>query len=150
VQSKRSEKEVVVTLRLPRELHEQLKNEAGDRGFAAEVRRRLQASLLADQADEDQATNDLLAVIRYAAASIGKLGVRRAWHEEIVSFKEFKVAVNTLIDAFQPKGETPQGEYPQIGGAMLVGMALGALGERGVPLMANLQSRLRLAQESKP
>ncbi len=44
----RSERETVMTVRLPRELHEQLKAaaEAGEGGIAAELRRRLEASFV--------------------------------------------------------------------------------------------------------
>ena len=97
--TKRSEHETVVTLRLPRELHERLKQEAGERGFAAEVRRRLEASLEAG-ASPDDATRDFL---RASRAMAGALSQEGAADDRSQMFRE---AIELLANALFPKPPT--------------------------------------------
>src|SRR5437868_3598585 len=46
-QQRQAEREIVVTLRLPRELHARLKELGGERGLTAQIRQRLEASFAA-------------------------------------------------------------------------------------------------------
>jgi hypothetical protein len=105
MQSKRSEREVVVTLRLPRELHERLKHGAGSGGFAAEVRRRLEASFQADPlVESDPKSREVVAAITWSLNALRPEGDRGRWHEDPKVFPEARTAVLGIIDRFRPEG----------------------------------------------
>ena len=147
---RRSDRETVVTLRLPRDLHERLRKEGGERGFAGEMRRRLEASFAAGPAaSDDPWFGDLLAAISHAAAGAAKMrplpknmlerydptGRRR----DITPYVAFAEAVTTLMMAFEPDGyrETTDATLTRLRD-QLVGLALGALGDRGLTAFGNL------------
>ena len=144
---KRSEMEVTVTLRLPRELHDRLKSEGGDRGFAAEIRRRLEASFT--QTPTARGFGDLLAAIGHAASAAAEvhppLGGEDTW-----AYAAFEEAVGMLLGAFRPEGEPPTPHELRNTAAMLVGLALAPLGDRGVGPFARLRAKFRNDEGEKP
>jgi hypothetical protein len=167
---KRSERETVVTLRLPRDLHDRLKSEGGDRGFAAEIRRRLQTSFAENPtASKDPWFGDLLTAINQAAAGAVKLkqhpplpagvmerdGKRENYDvarlgPDTTAYETFGEAVRTLMIALAPEGILAVSSETGMRLAdQLVALALGALGERGIAAFANLsdldQASMRLS-----
>jgi hypothetical protein len=105
--TRRTDEGMVVPLRLPRTLHERLKAEAdaAQRTFAAEVRRRLEASLAAETTagGDDPKTRQLLAGIAKLASEIGTFYA--PWHENPYSLAVLRSAVDTLLGVSGPKGE---------------------------------------------
>jgi plasmid stability protein len=89
--AKRSERDTVVTLRLPRELHAVLKKEADatGRGFAAEVRHRLEAGV---STSENAQVRDLLrAILATAGAS------SRDSFKDFDQYGTFRLAIKRLL-----------------------------------------------------
>jgi hypothetical protein len=100
--AKRSENEVSVAFRLPRELHEHLKKAGGERGLSEEIRRRLEWSLVNDW-QHDPKTRDLVdAIANLARNTKPYFG---AWHENPYAFDVFSAAVNFVLQKVRPKGE---------------------------------------------
>jgi hypothetical protein len=101
---KRSDRETVVTLRLPRDLHDRLKAAASERGFAADIRQRLEASVAGTApAAADPQTNELLLQI----AELSKI-VEKAygnWHTDPGAFAVFQLAINKTLSGYQPTGK---------------------------------------------
>jgi hypothetical protein len=99
--TKRSERETVVTLRLPRELHELLKKAADDhgRGFAAEVRRQLEAGIspaavaVPDNAQVRGLLNAILAMTENLSGELVK---------GVDEFAVFKRAIEMLLRVLDP------------------------------------------------
>src|SRR5262250_773973 len=90
---KRSERETVVTLRLPRELHDRLKEAGGERGLTAQIRDRLEASFAGTPPSaDDPKTAELL----QAVASVARFGKQKIgrWHENPYAFAILKAAVD--------------------------------------------------------
>src|SRR5439155_11242872 len=89
---RRSDRETIVTLRLPRELHERLKQEGGERGLTAEVRRRLEASFapsLPDWSESDPKTRELSGAIPELARLVqDEYG---PWHSDPGAFHLFEL-----------------------------------------------------------
>ncbi|MGC2414572.1 MAG: Arc family DNA-binding protein [Stellaceae bacterium] len=124
----RSERETVMTVRLPRELHEHLKKaaEAGEGGIAAELRRRLEQSFEAPVPNTDPRFADLLTTAAYAVAAASRMFPAKkirasrtvAGHmfpgeridekgrevEDISAHWLVEACLLTLIDAFRPPG----------------------------------------------
>jgi hypothetical protein len=106
-QPKRSDRETVVTLRLPRELHERLKNEAGERGLTAEVRRRLEASFT----ETPPAVAADLKVREATAAIAWLLNLPRSeadddvstwFYETVDAFWDTRTGIATVLDRYRP------------------------------------------------
>jgi hypothetical protein len=93
---------VQTAFRLPRELHEQIKAAAGERGISEEIRRRLEASF-GPEAGSDVQTRELGAVISQLAARMDE--DYGAWHHDPFSFQAFKAGINLVMDHSRPKGE---------------------------------------------
>jgi hypothetical protein len=90
-----------VTLRLPQELHEQIKQAAAGRSVSEEIRARLERSLLNDWTNNPK-TQSLV-------EAIGSLtrNVRRYfgdWDQDRYAFDVFKVALDALLAEVRPKG----------------------------------------------
>ena len=99
---KRSKHETVVTLRLPKDLHEKLKQEGGERGLTAEIRRRLEASFTSAPVDVP-AFRDVLAAINKA----GKIAAQphpEGWPDR---YAIFEAALRALLRAYRPDGVEP-------------------------------------------
>ncbi len=95
-------RDTAIALRLPSELHRQLKDAAAGRSVSEEIRSRLAASLIGEM------TND--AKTRKLADAIGELARNvkpyyGAWHDDPYAFAVFKVAVDTLLSKLRPTGE---------------------------------------------
>jgi len=138
------------SLRLPRELYDRLMDAAGDRGIGEEIRQRLEASFTqAPAASTDPLFGDLLAAIGYAATTAATihppLGGQDTW-----SYAAFAEAVRMLLDAFRPEGEPPKPHELANAAAILVGLALAPLGDRGVAPFARLRVKFRDEEGSKP
>ncbi len=101
--AKRSERETVINLRLPSELHERLKQAAGERRFAAEVRRLLEAAL-ARETSTDAETRQLLDAI----AAMAEL--ESSWHKDPFAFNVFRHAIDQLMRYLQPPGTSEVGD----------------------------------------
>ena len=95
-EQKRSERETVVTLRLPKELHERLKKVSGERGLTAQIRDRLDASLVVEEAGGTLFA-DLIHAIAYLIFEAAQLYPGDPDLYPIVDF-----AVRRLLDAFRP------------------------------------------------
>jgi hypothetical protein len=95
-------RDTAVALRLPRELHAQLKRAAAGRSVSEEMRARLEQSLLRDFRD-DAPTRGLTDAISELARNVKPY--YGAWHESAYAFAVFKVAVETLLSKMRPKGE---------------------------------------------
>jgi len=145
---KRSDRETVVTLRLPRELHQQIKQEAGSRGFAAEVRRRLEQSIaMPIPTAPEQQFRDVLRVLGHAAIAAAK-----AQRSDFSAYLGFEVAVPMLIAALRPENEpapTPEDWWQGPGIATAALMAADKMGLVG-RLMGIVREAQEAAQGDKP
>src|SRR5438067_6555363 len=95
-------RDTAVALRLPRELHAQLKKAAAGRSVSEEMRARLEKSLLRDWRD-DAPTRRLTEAIAELARNVKPY--YGDWHENPYAFAVFKYAVETLLSKMRPKGE---------------------------------------------
>lgn len=95
-------RDTAVALRLPRELHAQLKRAAAGRSVSEEMRSRLEGSFLRDMTD-DAPTLALTEAISEVARNVKTY--YDAWDENAYAFAVFRVAVETLLSKMRPKGE---------------------------------------------
>ena len=95
-------RDTAVALRLPRELHAQLKKAAAGRSVSEEMRSRLEQSLLHDLQD-DARTRALTEAIGELARNVKPY--YGAWHENSYAYAVLKVAVESLLARMRPKGE---------------------------------------------
>src|SRR5216683_3343964 len=131
-QSKQAEREIIVTLRLPRELHARLKELGGERGLTAQIRDRLDASLAIEEAWEDPLFADLLRAVGYVIVTAVRL-----YPSDPDAYPIVDVAIRRLLDAFRPEGapdiihEIYVPTTAQLLGKVerLLGVALGAMGD---------------------
>jgi hypothetical protein len=153
--------DMALTFRLPRELHQRLVEAADGRSISEEMRRRLEASFageVARPATDDPWFNDLLTAIAHAAAGAAKMKQRpmlppgvldrdgkqrpydvERWGPDTTAYETFAEAVHTLLAAFAPEGIVAVSREAQLRLAdQLIGLALGALGDRGLAAFANL------------
>ena len=87
---------------LPRDMHERLKNEGARReGLGEEIRRRIQMSFDAEDADRDEITRELLDEIGQVAIASSVEGGR--WYTNLFTFNVFKAAADALISRLEPK-----------------------------------------------
>jgi hypothetical protein len=90
-------------VRLPRDLHDRLKNAGGDRGMGDEIRRRLEASFNAEKAPKNPSTRELISAISFTDEELVRdFG---AWSKDRFAFEVFRETLNTLLKRYQPKGE---------------------------------------------
>jgi hypothetical protein len=95
-------RDTTVTLRLPRELHNRLKEAARGKSVSEEMRARLEWSLLHDWRN-DPKTGSVIDAIGNLARNVA--GYYGAWHQDPYAFKEFKIAVDIVLTKVRPKGE---------------------------------------------
>lgn len=156
--SKDARSEAVLTFRLPRELHERLVEASAGRSLSEEMRRRLETSLGSSASAQDPRFADVLTCIGYAATAAAKLqqlpegtwendeGAREE-HKvaqrgpDITPYLAFREAVGRLLIAFQPQGVAASDATLARLSDQLVGLALGALGDRGLKAFASLSGR---------
>jgi hypothetical protein len=108
--STRETKNMIQTaLWLPREMHEQLKEDGGERGLGDEIRRRLQVSFGVEQRRSDELTELLLDLIKQSAA---KLSLVASWWADRSAFEVIKLVINDLISQLTTNqlGSEPQPE----------------------------------------
>lgn len=86
-------------VRLPRRLHERLKNAGGERGMGEEIRRRLEASF--DAEPSDRKTRELLEGVAFCARQATNYYGR--WSEDGFAFLVLKASVDMLLKSYQPK-----------------------------------------------
>jgi hypothetical protein len=81
-------------VRLPRSLHDRLREAAGERGMGEEIRRRLEASFDAEAAaSSDQKTRELIEGIERLA-----LSMEEPWHANRFAVDVFKAGIIELIE----------------------------------------------------
>jgi hypothetical protein len=103
--STRETKNMIQTaLWLPREMHEQLKKEGGERGLGDEIRRRLQFSF---EADPPNIGTDLL------IGTINRIAIdlEEPWYGSKFAFDAFKAAIAVVLSYFESdvlKTEKPE------------------------------------------
>src|SRR5438132_1345388 len=99
--AKRSDKETVVTLRLPRDLHDRLKKAGGERGLTAQIRDRLDASLTLEEAWEDPLFADFMRTVGHVIVAAWRL-----YPSDPEAYSIVEIAIRMLLDAFRPD-DTP-------------------------------------------
>jgi hypothetical protein len=90
-------------VRLPRSLHERLKNAGGDRGMGDEIRRRLEASFEAEKIPGNPNTRELINAISFADEEL--LRDFGSWSKDRFAFEVFRESVSGLLKHYEPKGE---------------------------------------------
>lgn len=102
MQKRRSTREtknmIQTALWLPREMHERLKKEGGERGLGDEIRRRLQFSF--DAEPPDKTTDELLDAINQIVIALDE-----PWYTNRFVFDVFKAAIIELLSKYQPNGQ---------------------------------------------
>jgi len=139
--AKRSDKETVVTLRLPRDLHDRLRKASGERGLTAQIRDRLDASLAIEDAWEDPLFADLMRAVGYVIVAAARL-----YPSDPDAYSIVELAIRLLLDAFRPDGASDIVHEVYIPTTVqmiakverLLGVALGSLGERGIARIGKL------------
>ena len=89
--NRETENMIQTALWLPREMHQQLKKKAGERGLGEEIRRRLRWSFEADE-PPDRTTDILISAITQLAVEL-----EGPWHANSFSFEVFKAAIVDLL-----------------------------------------------------
>ena len=97
-------------VRLPKNLHDQLKKAGGERGMGEEIRRRLEASFQAEKDHADPTTRELLEAISRMADEASLFYGH--WSEDAFAFEVLKECVNMLWAYYQPKGEPTANPNP--------------------------------------
>ncbi len=127
-------KDAQVSFRLPQELYDRLKEEAGNRGIGDEIRLRLELSFTAPPTADPKSQQLLTDVVHIVEAAAEFLAV--PWHENPWVWQAVSTAVNERLKWNKPAGElTPPvmadpkkrdlfGDDPEAAGRMLMGMAL--------------------------
>jgi len=95
-------KDVMIALRLPKELHERIVAAAGERSVSEELRRRLAASFEAGP-DTDAATAELVGAV---VEITGHLRQDFApWHENRFAFDVLGAALDKVLGTYRPAGD---------------------------------------------
>jgi hypothetical protein len=136
--STRETKNMIQTaLWLPRGMHEQLKNDGGERGLGDEIRRRLRNSFDAERLPRDPITDELLYAIKQIVENLDE-----PWHANRFAYEAFKEGINELLSDYRQSIEAKPGtddkfrtKYgpdakPALIGRILAHMALKALAKR--------------------
>ena len=151
--------DAVLTFRLPRALHDRLVEVTAGRSVSEEMRRRLEGSFSPSVlGSEDPRFRDLLIAIGHAAAAAAKMpfqrevpyrseGGGRGIDDDKTPYVAFRRAVISLMDSFEPDGPRLASDETLIRLTdQLVGLALGALGDRGLAAFTN---RVRVGEEPR-
>jgi hypothetical protein len=103
MKKEKHESMVQSAVRLPRNLHEQLKKAGGDRGMGDEIRRRLEVSFDVEKTPENPDTRELISAISFIDEELVRdFG---SWSKDRFAFEVFREALNTLLKRYEPKGE---------------------------------------------
>jgi hypothetical protein len=104
--STRETKNMIQTaLWLPRDMHEKLKKDGGERGLGEEIRRRLLSSFGPERLPRDDTTQTLLEAIREISQNLAPV---EPWHAHRFAFNVFKAAIGELLLMMQPSIETSE------------------------------------------
>ena len=96
---------IQTALWLPRDVHEKLKKEGGERGLGEEIRRKLQLAFEAADAalmPGDHTTGELLDQIKDFARDLSR---DEPWYANQFTFKVFRAAIEALLLDLQPRTE---------------------------------------------
>lgn len=165
---------VPTSIRLSPTLYEQLDKARGSQSLGEEMRRRLDASFAAEvrPATDDPRFRDLLTAIGHAAAGAARMpetfpsGIMEREGRQVsydveqigpdtTAYEVFADVVHVLLRAFAPDGIVTVGRDTQVRLAdKLIGLALGALGDRGLAAFARLsdvdREGLQLTEGDEP
>jgi hypothetical protein len=138
---KRSERETVVTLRLPVALHERLKKAGGERGLTAQIRDRLDASLTVEEAWDDPVFTELTRATSYVVTVAALL-----YPNDPEAYSIVELAIRMILEAFRPVATKDlvrevyiSTTYELMGKVeRVLGAALGRMGDAGVAKAAKL------------
>jgi hypothetical protein len=107
--STRETKNMIQTaLWLPRDMHEKLKNEGGERGFGDEIRRRLQITFDDEGPPVDATTRQLLEEIEWLTLNMLPL----VWHADHEAFEVFRAGINEVLSSHRPSSEVQRTVAP--------------------------------------
>jgi Arc-like DNA binding domain len=95
-------RDTTITLRLPREVHDLLKEAAAGRSVSEEIRARLEWSIVNDWTN-DPKTGDVVDAIANLARNVAPYFGH--WHKNRYAFDVFKIAIDTVLTKVRPKGE---------------------------------------------
>ncbi len=103
--STRETKNMIQTaLWLPRDMHEKLKEDGGERGLGDEIRRRLRNSFDDEQLLRDPITDELLGAIKQIEGNFDE-----PWHSNRFTYEVFEGAINELLVQHRPSREAQLG-----------------------------------------
>jgi hypothetical protein len=101
--STRETKSMIQTaLWLPRDMHEKLKKDGGERGLGEEIRRRLQYAFDAAETPSDEVTDEVLNQIKDIFRDVSR---DEPWHANRFAYDVTKAAINALLSNHQPSNE---------------------------------------------
>jgi hypothetical protein len=100
--AKGAPRDTTITLRLPRELHDQVKKAAAGRSVSEEIRARLEWSIINDWTNDPKTRHVVDGIANLARNVKPYFG---DWHQDRYAFDVFKIAVDTLLAKVGPKGE---------------------------------------------
>jgi len=127
-QARQAEREIIVTLRLPRELHARLQALGGPRGLTAEIRNRLETSLGGDPRtrrllDAIAAVAEALPQTEPVSRMLGLDAPLGPWHEDPISYAALVRDIPRLMEliALRPSDAVDEDTLKPI-----ADMALGA------------------------
>ena len=101
--STRETKNMIQTaLWLPRDMHERLKEDGGERGLGDEIRRRLQYALEATQTPSDKITDEAVHQIKDI---VRDLSGDDPWHANRFVYNVLRAAIDVVLSNHQPSGE---------------------------------------------
>lgn len=95
---------IQTALWLPRDMHERLKAEGGDRGLGDEIRRRLQLTVDNEGRASDPVTDLLVELIREIAS---RLDARPHWHEDRWASETLAAAAKEIVLSLCPRDRGP-------------------------------------------
>ncbi len=90
---------IQTALWLPRDMHEKLKNEGGERGLGEEIRRRLEYAAEASETPKDEVTGEVFDQLKDI------LRDHPEWHEDRFVYDLVRAAIDVVFASHRPSGE---------------------------------------------
>jgi hypothetical protein len=90
---------IQTALWLPRDMHERLKRDGGERGLGDEIRRRVQCALTAAETPSDEITAEVLDQLKDI------LRDHPEWHADRFVYGVVRAAMDVVFSRHQPSGE---------------------------------------------
>jgi hypothetical protein len=115
-QSRQAEREIIVTLRLPRELHAKLRELGGERGLTREIRDRLERSFAHEPPDDNPAVREAVVAIQWVLGGYSRMkegvegGGTGHWYDDPKSFWVIHAAVLQILNRLRPAGADEPGD----------------------------------------